>query len=68
MCMHTHRHLDQLNILGPENHEFLIQGKHFTESRLFLIAHNTLKYWDTRRQIDVAVLDFSKALTLFHAD
>ncbi len=63
MCTNIHCHLDQNNILGPDNNEF--RAMHFTESQL--LSHGMLKYWGTGRQIDVAILDFSKAFgTVLH--
>ena len=31
-----------------------------TESQLLLTTHDMLKFWDTGKQLDVAILDFSK--------
>ncbi len=58
-CTHICHHLDQHNILGPENHGF--RAKHSTKLQLLLTTHDMLKFWDTGRQLDVAILNFSKA-------
>ncbi len=58
MCTHIRRHLDHHKILGPENHGF--RAKHSTESQLLLTTHDMLKFWDAGKQLDVAILDFSK--------
>ncbi len=59
MCTHIRCHLDQHKVLGPENHGF--RAKHSTESQLLITTHDMLKFWDTGKQLDVAILDFSKA-------
>ena len=58
MCTHIRCHLDQHNTLGPENHG--VRAKHSTKSQLLLTTNDMLKFWDTRRQLDVTILDFSK--------
>ena len=59
LCTHIRRHLDTHDILGPENHGF--RAKHSTETQLLLTTHDLLKNKDAGKQLDVIILDFSKA-------
>ena len=58
-CTHSRRHLDMYGILIPYNHGF--REKHSCESQLLVTTHDMLCKLDTGSQVDVAVLDFSKA-------
>ena len=59
ICSHIRRHADRYYILGEANHGF--RAKHSTETQLLLTTHDMLKNRDQGKQIDVAILDFSKA-------
>ena len=63
LCTHIRRHLDNHEILGPENHGF--RAKHSTETQLLLTAHDMMKSRDVGNQLDVIILDFSKAFDTF---
>jgi hypothetical protein len=58
-CTHIRAHLDKYNILTPANHGF--RAKHSTETQLLLTTHDMMKQRDLGKQIDVSILDFSKA-------
>ena len=58
-CTHIRHHLDMYGILTPYNHGF--REKHSCESQLLVTTHDMLCKLDTGSQVDVAVLDFSKA-------
>ena len=57
MCIHIRHHLDKHNIQGPENHK--LKAKHSIKSQLLFSTHNILKFCDTGRQLNAAILDFS---------
>ena len=59
LCTHIRRHLDNHEILGPENYGF--RAKHSTETQLLLTTHDMMKSRDVGNQLDVIILDFSKA-------
>ena len=59
LCTHIRAHLDYHQILAPENHGF--RSRHSCETQLLLTTHDLLKERDNGKQIDVAILDFSKA-------
>ena len=59
LCTHIRGHLDHHQILAPENHGF--RSRHSCETQLQLTTHDLLKRRDSGKQIDVAILDFSKA-------
>ena len=59
LCTHIRGHLDTHQILSPCNHGF--RSKHSCETQLLLTTHDILKERDRGKQIDVAILDFSKA-------
>jgi len=64
-CSHLHRHIDTNNILGEASHGF--RAKHFTETQLLVTSHDLLKHVDQGKQLDVLILDFSKAFdTVMH--
>ena len=59
LCSHIRGHLDQRGILTPFNHGF--RGRHTCESELLVTTHDILQRVDRGEQVDVAILDFSKA-------
>ena len=59
ICTHIHTHLDAHGILTPFNHGF--RSKHSCESQLTITTHDLLRRLDRHEQIDLAILDFSKA-------
>ena len=59
VCSHIRKHTDRYNILGEANHGF--RAKHSTETQLLLTTHDMLKNRDMGKQLDVVILDFSKA-------
>ena len=59
LCTHIRGHLDRHQALSPLNHGF--RSRHSCETQLLLTTHDLLKERDRGKQVDVAVLDFSKA-------
>ena len=59
LCRHIRNHLDRHGILTPLNHGF--RTKHSCETQLPLTLEDLMTYRDKKDQIDMAVLDFSKA-------
>ena len=59
ICTHIRGHLDSHQILSPINHGF--RSKQSCETQLLLTTHDILKERDSGKQIDVAILDFSKS-------
>ena len=59
LCTHIRGHLDRHGILTPENHGF--RSKHSCETQLLLTSHDLLQQRDVDHQINVTILDFSKA-------
>ena len=59
ICTHLRGHLDDKGILTPANHGF--RKGHSCESQLLLTTHDLLKSRDAKHQVDVGILDFSKA-------
>ena len=59
LCTHIRSHLDRHGIITPVQHGF--RSKHSTETQLLITTHELLKERDAGKQIDVVVLDFSKA-------
>lgn len=59
LCTHIRSHLDQHGILTSANHGF--RAGHSCETQLLLTTHDLLKCRDQGHQIDVGILDFSKA-------
>ena len=53
------KHLDSNNILCENQHGF--RQKHSCESQLLLTTDDIAKHLDASEQIDMAILDFSKA-------
>ena len=59
LCTHIRGHLDKHGVLTPFNHGF--RAKHSCESQLLTTTHDFFTMLDKHSQVDVAVLDFSKA-------
>ena len=59
ICTHVRGHLDAHGILSPANHGF--RKNHSCETQLLLTTHDLLRLRDQGYQVDVAILDFSKA-------
>ena len=53
------KHLQESSILS--NSQFGFRSMHSCESQLFVILHDITKAVDNKLQVDVAILDFSKA-------
>ena len=58
-CKHLRNHLDKYKILTPYNHGF--RSKHSCESQLLITTHDLMYHRDRKVQVDMAILDFSKA-------
>ena len=59
LCFHSSRHLHWQRILMPFNHGFL--GCHPCESQPLVTTHDVLQRADRGEQVDVAILNYSKA-------
>ena len=59
VCSYIRGHADIHNILGEEHHGF--KKNHSTETQLILTTYDMLKQRDSGKQLDVIILDFSKA-------
>ena len=59
LCTHIRSHFDRHGILTDLNHGF--RSKHSCESQLLITTHDFLSRLDLRHEVDVLVLDFSKA-------
>ena len=59
ICTHIRGHLDKHGILTPANHGF--RSRHSCETQLLLTTHDLIQERDLGKQVDVAILDFSKA-------
>ena len=59
LCSQIRDYLDRHNILSPYQHGF--RKKLSCESQLLVTTHDLLKRLDKREEVDVAILDFSKA-------
>ena len=65
VCSHIHKHLDSNNILTTLQHGF--RSRHSCESQLVTTIHDIMKRFDSKKQFDIAILDFSKAFdTVLH--
>lgn len=62
ICHHIRDHLDQYSILSKLQHGF--RSGHSCVSQLLITVQDFIFAYDRRRQIDVAVLDFSKAFDM----
>ena len=59
LCSEIRKFLDEHGILTPHQHGF---RKFFScESQLLVTTHDLLKRLDVREEVDIAILDFSKA-------
>ena len=56
---HVMDHLEQFNILTDQQHGF--RAKRSTETQLILTNHDIAKELNAKNEVDVAILDFSKA-------
>ena len=59
ICHHIRAHLDNHNILSIFQHGF--RSGHSCDSQLLSTVHDLMSIFDRKKQVDVAVLDFSKA-------
>ena len=59
LCSHIRDHLDRHNALSPYQHGF--RKKMSCESQLLVTTHDLLSRLDHKEEVDVGVLDFSKA-------
>ena len=59
LCTHIRSHLDRHNILTPCNHGF--RSRHSCGTQLLLTTHDIINRRETSKQVDVAILDLSKA-------
>ena len=59
ICSHIHKHLDRHSILSKFQHGF--RCKHSCEAQLLITTHDLASLRDKGTQVDMAILDFSKA-------
>jgi len=59
ICRNLLTHLESNNILTSLDHGF--RSGYSCETQLLLTAHDLLKAYDTGTQVDIGILDFSKA-------
>jgi hypothetical protein len=59
ICRHLRNHLEKHSILTDKNHGF--RSGHSCEIQLLTTMNDLLERYDTGKQTDVAILDFSKA-------
>ena len=59
ICSHILKHFDKHNILTSSNHGF--RSGHSTETQLLVTMQDLLQANDRNIQMDIAILDFSKA-------
>ena len=59
ICHHMLNHLDKDQVLTSLNHGF--RSGYSCETQLVVTAHDLLNFFDQNRQVDVVILDFSKA-------
>ena len=59
LCTHIRGHLDRLGVVTDVQHGF--RSGHSCESQLLVTTHDLYRCQDSKEQVDVAVLDFSKA-------
>ena len=59
LCSHIRNHLDRHGILCPNQHGF--RKRLSCESQLIVTAHDLLMKLDKKEEVDMAILDFSKA-------
>ena len=58
-CRHVLKHLERNKILTPLQHGFC--SGHSCESQLIITMHDIIKSFDIKKQVDLEILDFSKA-------
>ena len=59
ICSHMLKHFEKYGILTTLNHGF--RSGYSTETQLLVTTHDLLQSNDARVQVDIAILDFSKA-------
>ena len=59
LCKHLRNHLDRCNILTKFQHGF--RRHHSCETQLLITLDDILKNYDQKHQLDIIILDFSKA-------
>ena len=59
ICKHILNYLDKFNLLSILQHGF--RFAHSCETQLLLTLHDITSMFDAKKQIDIAILDFSKA-------
>ena len=59
LCSHIHKQLNKHDILTALQHGF--RSRHSCESQLITTIHDLMLRYDQKKQIDIAILDFSKA-------
>ena len=59
VCRHILSHLESNNILTDLNHGF--RSGYSTETQLLITTQDLLSSYDNNKQVDMAILDFSKA-------
>jgi hypothetical protein len=59
ICSHLLKHFEKYQILSSLNHGF--RSAYSTETQLIVTMHDLLSTFDKKQQVDVAILDFSKA-------
>ena len=59
VCKHIRNHLDRYKVLSPFQHGF--RAKHSCETQLLVTTHDIASLHDESLQVDIGVLDFSKA-------
>ena len=59
ICSHMLKHFEKYSILTTLNHRF--RSGYSTETQLLVTMHDLLQANDARVQVDIAILDFSKA-------
>ena len=62
LCSHIRNHLDKYNALSPYQHGF--RKKLSCESQLLMTSHDLLSRLDHKDEVDVGILDFSKAFDI----
>ena len=63
ICKHMLNHPEYNKILSPLQHGF--RNGHSCKSQLILTVHDIMQNFDSKQQIDLVILDFIKALTLY---
>jgi hypothetical protein len=59
VCKHIHNHLEHHGILSPLQHGF--RRNHSCETQLLTTVEDFMYSWDQNVQVDIAILDLSKA-------